>query len=65
MSGIHGFFKHLRAGRRPPTGPLTTSEASDAEELRQKTLAEDEEQAQHGQAGTPEPDSGPSQPSPS
>jgi hypothetical protein len=64
MKGVHGLFKRLRAGRRPPTGPLTTSEESDAEELRQKTLAEDEERRQHRQAVTgPETDSGPSKPS--
>jgi hypothetical protein len=61
MKGVRGFFKGLRPGRRPPTGPLTTSEASDAEELRQKTLAEDEERRRHREAGTsPETDSGPS-----
>ena len=36
----------LPSGRRPPTGPLTTTEASDAEALRQKTLTEDNEQTE-------------------
>jgi hypothetical protein len=34
-------FGLLPAGRRPPTGPLTTKEAADAEELRQKPLPAD------------------------
>jgi len=33
----------LRGGRRPPTGPLTTSEKTAAEELRQETLVKDNE----------------------
>jgi hypothetical protein len=33
----------LPGGHRPPTGPLTTSEAADAEELRQETLAKSDE----------------------
>jgi hypothetical protein len=32
----------LLGGRRPPTGPLTTAEETDAEELRQRTLVENE-----------------------
>jgi hypothetical protein len=42
--GVRGFLKGLHAGRRPPTGPLTTSEAVDAEALRQKTALSDEGQ---------------------
>ena len=30
------FLERLLPGRRPPTGPLTTQEAADAEESRQK-----------------------------
>jgi hypothetical protein len=45
MNGIRGFLKGLRGGHRPPTGPLTTSEAADAEELRVETLAKDEERS--------------------
>jgi hypothetical protein len=59
MKRLRRFFKGLRAGRRPPTGPLTTSEADDAEELRQKTLAEADEQGADRVAETgPESDSG-------
>jgi hypothetical protein len=43
-------------GRRPPTGPLTTSEATEAEELKQETLAKDAERIEREQ-GNPEPDS--------
>ena len=31
-------LERLLGRRRPPTGPLTTQEAADAEESRQKTL---------------------------
>ena len=39
----------LLGGRRPPTGPLTTAEAADAEELRQETLAADNERIEREQ----------------
>lgn len=47
----------LLGGRRPPTGPLTTQEAADAEESRQKRLASDAEASRHEQsdAGVREP----------
>ena len=50
------FLERLLGGRRPPTGPLTTQEAADAEELRQQTLPSDDE-APHEQkdAGDREP----------
>jgi hypothetical protein len=51
MTGVRGFLKGLRGGHRPPTGPLTTSEAADAEELRVETLTEDEER-RHERAET-------------
>jgi hypothetical protein len=37
MKGLRAFLNSLSGGRRPPTGPLTTSEAAKAEELRQET----------------------------
>lgn len=40
-------LERLFGGRRPPTGPLTTQEAADAEESRQKTLASDAEASGH------------------
>jgi hypothetical protein len=43
------FLNRLLGGRRPPTGPLTTSEATDAEELRQETLAKDYERIEREQ----------------
>ena len=36
-------FGRLPGARRPPTGPLTTKEAADAEELRQKTAPKNED----------------------
>jgi hypothetical protein len=39
MKRLRTFLERLPGGHRPPTGPLTTSEATDAEELRQETLA--------------------------
>jgi hypothetical protein len=41
MKRIRALFKRVGGGRRPPTGPLTTAEAIDAEQLRLKTLAND------------------------
>jgi len=41
MRWFHTFKRF--APRRPPTGPLTTKETADAEELRQETLAKDDE----------------------
>ena len=50
-------LERLFGRRRPPTGPLTTEEAADAEESRQKTLASDAEASRHEQkaAGDREP----------
>ena len=42
-------FGWLPGGRRPPTGPLTTKEAADAEELRQKTAPKNDETTGHEQ----------------
>ena len=36
------FLERLLGRRRPPTGPLTTQEAADAEESRQKKLSNEE-----------------------
>jgi hypothetical protein len=43
------FLERFRVRRRPPTGPLTTSETTTAEELRQETLAKDSEQTERKQ----------------
>jgi hypothetical protein len=43
MQRVRTFLERLSGGRRPPTGPLTTAETADAEELRQETLAKDAE----------------------
>jgi len=43
MKRLRTFLERLPGGHRPPTGPLTTSEAADAEELRQETLAKNDE----------------------
>lgn len=43
MSGLRDLLKLFGGGRRPPTGPLTTAEAQVAEDLRQDTLARDDE----------------------
>jgi len=40
---LRAFLDRLPGGHRPPTGPLTTTEAADAEELRQEALAKDTE----------------------
>jgi hypothetical protein len=43
MKRVRAFLDRLPGGHRPPTGPLTTDEATDAEESRQETLAKDDE----------------------
>ena len=43
MKRFRAFLDRLPGGHRPPTGPLTTAEAAEAEELRQQSLAEDDE----------------------
>ena len=49
MKRVRLFLERLRGGRRPPTGPLTTSEKSAAEELRQETLVKDNERIEREQ----------------
>ena len=48
MKRLSTFIKGL-TGRRPPTGPLTTAETTDAEELRQETRAKDKERLEREQ----------------
>jgi hypothetical protein len=43
------FLERLPGGHRPPTGPLTTAETTDAEELRQETLANDKKRIEREQ----------------
>ena len=50
MRSFRTFLKRLPGGHRPPTGPLTTSEANEAEELRQETLAKDDERIESERA---------------
>ena len=58
MKGLRGFLNGLPGGHRPPTGPMTTAETAEAEELRQETLAKDEERRENEQAeATRKPDS--------
>ena len=49
MKRFRAFFDRLPGGHRPPTGPLTTSEAIEAEELRQETEAKDAERIERDQ----------------
>lgn len=51
MKRLRAFFDRLPGGHRPPTGPLTTAEATDAEELREETLAKGKERTEHEQEG--------------
>jgi hypothetical protein len=43
MKRLRAFLDRLPGGHRPPTGPLTTAEESDAEAVRQETPTEDDE----------------------
>jgi hypothetical protein len=52
---LRAFFDRLPGGHRPPTGPLTTEEATDADELRQEAVAKDKERTDHEQEGETRP----------
>jgi hypothetical protein len=54
MKRLRTFLERLPGGHRPPTGPLTTAETTDAEELRQETLAKDKKRVEHEQEETNE-----------
>jgi hypothetical protein len=43
MKRLRALLERLPGGHRPPTGPLTNAEQTDAEELRQETLMKDNE----------------------
>ena len=47
MKRFRAWLEGLPGGRRPPTGPLTTAEAAEADDLREKSLAEDDERTEH------------------
>jgi hypothetical protein len=49
MKRLRAFLDRLPGGHRPPTGPLTTAEESDAEAARQETLTEDNERIEREQ----------------
>ena len=49
MKRLRAFLERLPGGHRPPTGPLTTAEAADAEALRQETLAKDRKRIEREQ----------------
>ena len=53
MKRFRAFLERLPGGHRPPTGPLTTSEAAEAEDLRQKSRGKDDERTQreHEESG--------------
>jgi hypothetical protein len=42
MKRLRAFLDRLPGGHRPPTGPLTNVEQSDADELRQEKLLDDQ-----------------------
>jgi hypothetical protein len=46
---LRAFLDQLPGGHRPPTGPLTTAEAADAEALREEVLAKGKERSGDGQ----------------
>lgn len=49
MKRLRTFLERLPGGHRPPTGPLTTAETTDADELRQETLAKEHERIEREQ----------------
>jgi hypothetical protein len=46
---LRAFLDRLPGGHRPPTGPMTTDETAEADELRRETLAEDTERIKREQ----------------
>jgi hypothetical protein len=52
MKRFRAFLDRLPGGHRPPTGPLTTSEATQAEDLRQETAAKDDDRTEREQEET-------------
>jgi len=52
MKRLRTFLERFSGGHRPPTGPLTTEETADAEELRQETPAKDNEPSEQAQEET-------------
>ena len=48
---LRAFLDRLPGGHRPPTGPMTTAETADADELRRETLAKDTERTKRDQEG--------------
>jgi len=59
MKRLRTFLDRLPGGHRPPTGPLTTSEAAEAEELRHETLAKNEERIEREQERAKREDTSP------
>jgi len=59
MKSLRTFFRGLPGGHRPPTGPLTTAEATEAEDLRRQGAADDEQRLAHEDEASPEPPSAP------
>jgi hypothetical protein len=55
MKRLRAFLERLPGGHRPPTGPLTTAEQSDADDLRQEKLAEESQQVERGQEERDDP----------
>jgi hypothetical protein len=49
MKRLRALLERLPGGHRPPTGPLTTAEETEAEELRQETLVKDNERIEREQ----------------
>jgi hypothetical protein len=49
MRRLRALLERLPGGHRPPTGPLTTAEQTDAEELRQETLVKEEKRIEREQ----------------
>jgi hypothetical protein len=49
MKRLRAFLERLPGGHRPSTGPLTTEEATEAEESRQEKLAKDRERTEQEQ----------------
>jgi hypothetical protein len=49
MRRLRTLLERLPGGHRPPTGPLTAAEQTDAEELRQETLVKENKRIEREQ----------------
>jgi hypothetical protein len=58
MKRVRAFLDRFTLGSRPPTGPLTTEEASDAQALQEKLSKDDDPDGRKHEESSDRPDHG-------